>query len=87
MGPLHHSIYEDIIEVTEDYLGPSSGRFVNRQIKTHLNKKPEKLQPKDVDQLADWLRISLAFITDDEKILDNYERDLKEIQAYYKRKD
>lgn len=62
---------EEIIAVTEDYLGLAAKRFVNRQISFHLGKKPEELTKEDIPQLAEWMKISMAFLTEDKNLVDS----------------
>lgn len=73
------SLYERVVEVTEQYLGPAADRFVNRQITNHLNKKPEKLVKSDLNRLIDWMQLSFAIITDDDRVVSDYVNSLKEL--------
>lgn len=72
----NNMLFKDVVGITSDYLGPSAERFVTRQIETHLEKDPSRLTQQDLNQLIDWLRVSLAFITDNEHIIDEYEKRL-----------
>ncbi len=58
--------YEQILEIAKDYLGPAAGRFVNRQISSHLNKAPEQLVKSDIPMLAIRIRSGLIVLTKDE---------------------
>jgi hypothetical protein len=58
--------YQEIVEVTADYLGPAAERFVKRQIDFHLEKSPEELTSDDVKKLAEWVRVALALLTQDQ---------------------
>jgi predicted nuclease of predicted toxin-antitoxin system len=58
--------YDQILDIATDYLGPAAGRFVNRQIVTHLNKAPEQLQKSDIPMLAIRIRSGLVVLTKDE---------------------
>lgn len=64
------TVAEDIIQITEQYLGPAADRFVTRQIQFHLNKKPEELTRQDIPKLAEWIKVSLALLTEDKKMVD-----------------
>jgi hypothetical protein len=64
------NLYKQVVDVTSDYLGPAAERFIDRQIQNHLNKEPEALTPHDMPSLIDWLRISVAFLTDDRTVID-----------------
>lgn len=59
---------ENIIKVMNDYLGPASERFVDRNIEGHLNKKPEELSKEDIAKLANWIKISLGVISSSAEI-------------------
>lgn len=71
------SIKAQLLEVSRDYLGPAAERFVDRQISTHLRKKPEHVSRQDVNKLADWLRLSFALLTNDVELVDEYTERLK----------
>lgn len=66
------SIKRQLLEVSEDYLGPAAERFLDRQIVTHLHKKPENIVREDIAKLSDWLRLSLALLTKDTELVDEY---------------
>lgn len=64
------ALYDEVVAITSDYLGPAGQRFVDRQIQNHLKKEPDELRPQDMSKLIDWLRISFAFLTEDRHIID-----------------
>lgn len=64
---------DKVIEITEDYLGPAADRFIKRQIAFHLNKKPEQLTTAELPKLAEWIKISLALLTEDKTMVDKCE--------------
>lgn len=66
------SLYNEVVNLTKSYLGPAAERFITRQIKTHLNKKPEELSPEDLAKLADWIKVAIALLTEDAKIVQDY---------------
>ena len=66
------SLYDKVVSITEDYLGPSARRFIDRQIESHLNKNPENITKKDLLQLNGWLIAVVALLTDDENVLAEY---------------
>lgn len=74
-------LYEGIVEVTRDYLGPAADRFIARQIVSHLQKQPEELTRDDMRKLINWLKLSMAFLTNDEKLIDQYVEQLQEIAS------
>lgn len=61
------TLYSEVVEITEDYLGPAADRFIGRQITFHLNKKPENLTKDDLVKLVEWVKVSLSLLTDDHK--------------------
>lgn len=70
------NLYQQVVKVTQDYLGPAAERFVSRQIQTHLHKQPEALTEKDLVALVDWIKIAIALLTEDSKMVDDYARTL-----------
>lgn len=77
--PTKITLTERVIEVTTDYLGPAARRFVQRQVKVHLNKPLDALQPEDIAPLADWSKIALALLTSDQATVDKFQNDLLEL--------
>ncbi|HVW23089.1 MAG TPA: hypothetical protein VHB51_01205 [Candidatus Saccharimonadales bacterium] len=65
-------LYNKVVEITQDFLGPASEQFITRQIKAHLNKDPEDLRPKDLEELSRWIKISIALLTEDGKMVESY---------------
>jgi hypothetical protein len=72
------NLKDQIIAISQDYLGPASERFIDRQITTHLNKSFEEITRADLIKLVDWIRLSFALLTNDSRLVDEYvERLLK----------
>ena len=68
-------LYNKILSVTTDYLGPAAERFVSRQIRSHLRKDPENLSHSDIPTLAIRIRSGLLVLTNDEDIVEEaYQR-------------
>lgn len=65
-------LFQDLVKVSNEYLGPAGERFVRRQINMHLNKDPEKITTKDLNELKDWIRLAFALITDNKQIVDEF---------------
>lgn len=74
------NFYEQVVRVTYVYLGPAADRFVTRQIRNHLNKKPEQLARRDLPELIDWIRLAMGFLTQDKQMVDDY---IKRLQALH----
>ncbi len=66
------SIYQQTLNITKDYLGPAAERFIFRQITFHLQKNPELLAKEDIPQLAEWVKISIAILTEDKQMVDDF---------------
>lgn len=80
MAPtMKKSVYEQVVDVTSEYLGPAAERFVRREVLAHLGKNPEKLTRSDVEKLHEWSRLAIALLTDDEKTVDEYSRNIRAI--------
>ncbi|HSH31386.1 MAG TPA: hypothetical protein VK963_01835 [Candidatus Saccharimonadales bacterium] len=65
-------VYQEALTITKDYLGPAAERFINRQIAFHLGKTPEQLQPADIPQLTEWVKVSIAVLTEDKTMVDDF---------------
>ena len=64
------SLYKQLNVVMEDYLGPAGDRFLSRQISFHLKKDPEMLTKADLPKLKEWIKVSLALLTEDKNLVD-----------------
>ena len=64
--------YDEVLDITTEYLGPAAKRFVDRQILSHLDKTPLNLSPEDMPVLVDWIKVSVALLTDDRKLVNKY---------------
>lgn len=67
-----NQLYDAVIDVTQDYLGPAAGRFIDRSITNHLKKKPEDLTASDLKKLVDWVKVSVAVLTEDSDLVAEY---------------
>lgn len=74
------SIYQQAVQITKDYLGPAAERFINRQITFHLRKEPELLTKKDIPQLAEWVKVSIAILTEDKEMADDFTKRILELK-------
>jgi hypothetical protein len=80
------SLYDDVVTITYDYLGPAADRFVVRQIRNHLQKDPSELRHEDLRQLIDWIQLAMRLISDDSKIVDRYVADLESLAKQKRRR-
>jgi len=60
-------LLKKVIEITQEYLGPASERFIRRQITGHLKTTPESLSSEHLEELANWVYISAKLIIEEEK--------------------
>jgi hypothetical protein len=66
------SVYTQAVDITSDYLGPAAERFIARQINFHLNIEPEKLSKADLPRLAEWVKVSIAVLTEDKAMVEEF---------------
>lgn len=70
------TVYDQIVAITEEYLGPASERFIERLVDAHLHKSPEKLNSRDIPKLSQWIKVSLGLLTNDKNLVDECEKRL-----------
>jgi hypothetical protein len=73
------NLKDRLLDISTDYFGPAAERFIDRQIATHLNKKPEDITNDDLAYLIDWLKLSFAMLTKDIGLVDEYVKRLNQI--------
>jgi hypothetical protein len=73
------SIYERVLAITEDYLGPAAPRFLSRLVTNHLDKPAGKITRSDLPQLIVWIRLAATVITDDEIVVADYVERLEKL--------
>lgn len=73
------SLYDEVVTITYEYLGPAADRFVVRQIRNHLQKDPSQLRREDLRQLIDWIQLAMRLISNDPEVVDKYIADLERI--------
>lgn len=66
------SLFEEVVALTEPYLGPAAHRFVSRQIAFHLGKPPQELIAADLPQLAEWVSATMSLLTENQDSVDEY---------------
>lgn len=77
----NRTLYHKAVKVSEDYLGPAGERFIRRQISTHLQIDPEKLDKKSLSKLIDWSVIAFSLITNSTNDIDAFTKDLKSLAS------
>lgn len=68
---------QKVIEITEDYLGPSAPRFIDRLASSHLGKDASRLSRNDMEELVRWARLAAAMLTDDTGLVAEYTQRLE----------
>ena len=79
--PLADQLYRQVTHITEEYLGPAAGRFVDRQISFHLGKQPQELSSDDLPILIEWTRITFGLITEDRTLVEEYAHKLNQLRG------
>lgn len=73
------NLYTKVVRVTHVYLGPAAERFIDRQVRNHLHKRPQDLSREDLDKLIDWIRVAVSLITEDSEIVEEYTEQLTKL--------
>jgi hypothetical protein len=68
------ALSDQVVEITQEYLGPAAERFITRLINFHLKKEPFELEKADLKKLSEWVKVSLGLLTEDKNIVDECER-------------
>jgi hypothetical protein len=74
-----NDLYISVVDITSDYLGPAADRFINRQIRNHLQKDPELLNKSELSKLIKWIELSMSVLTDDNELVNTYVNSLKSL--------
>jgi hypothetical protein len=59
--------YDKVLRIMQDYIGPTAGRFIDRQIRLYLRKTPHNLERSDIPTLALRIRSGLMVLMQDEQ--------------------
>jgi hypothetical protein len=70
--PQQSNIYNHVLTITEDYLGPAAPRFLSRLATNHLNKPASRITRADLPQLVVWIKLAATIITDNEAVVTEY---------------
>jgi len=62
-----NQLYQQVINLSKDYLGPAAQRFIDRQVTQHLKKELGSLTPSDLGDLAKWINVSAGLLIDKSK--------------------
>lgn len=66
------NVYDQIVAITEDYLGPAAHRFVARQVSSHLDKLPDEVSREDIPTLVEWTKVTMGLLTEDQEVVNEY---------------
>ena len=66
------ALYKKVIFIAEDYFGPAASRYIDRLVKSHFHKTPEKLSHKDMPELIEWTKLTVAMLTEDQIVIDEF---------------
>jgi len=75
------TLYEEVVDITHEYLGPAADRFITRQIRSHLHKNPEELKKRDLKNLIDWIGLAMSILSEDEELVHKYIASLNGLAA------
>ena len=68
------TLHQKVTAITQEYFGPATERFMSRQITAHLDKPASELVPEDLPTLITWTKVTLAHLTEDHTLVDDYVR-------------
>lgn len=71
--------YTQVVKATEQFLGPASTRFIDRQVELHLGKDPHDITLADVDQLRDTTAVAIGLLTHDKKVVSQVSEEFNKI--------
>lgn len=74
-------LYQEIVAIAEKFLGPAGERFVQRQISFHLKKKPEEITKEDIPKISEWIKVSLALLTNDKKEVEDFNNQILKLNS------
>lgn len=75
----HTTIYQRVLEISEDYLGPAAPRFLERLATNHLGKPATRLTHTDLPELVVWIKLAVTVITEDQTLINGYMGRLEEL--------
>lgn len=76
VSAVHRSLYEQVVDVVYDFLGPAAQRFVDREIQAHIGINPEDITRADIDKLHEWCKLAIAMLSDDEVTVERFSQKL-----------
>jgi hypothetical protein len=79
------TIYDQVVRITQSYLGPAANRFIARQVENHLHKAPGDLSPGDLLRLIDWIKVAVSLLTEDSGTIEAYIAQLQKLAQNYEK--
>ncbi|MBN1161641.1 MAG: hypothetical protein JXA17_06830 [Dehalococcoidales bacterium] len=61
------SLYDDVVTIAKEYIGPAGQKFIDRQLESHLNLSPAELNKASLFELSKWCFASGRLIIDAEE--------------------
>jgi hypothetical protein len=61
------SLYDDVVTIAKEYIGPAGQKFIDRQLESHLNITPTELDSSNLFELSKWCFASGRLIIDPEE--------------------
>ena len=76
------TLYREVTNIAEDYLGPAAPRFISRIIENHLHKGPDEVTREDMPKIITWVRLSISLVTDNEEDIAEFTQRLDNLSAH-----
>ena len=61
------ALYDDVVKIAKEYVGPAGQKFVDRQISGHLGVSPSEINSENMAELAKWCLSSGKMLIGDDK--------------------
>ncbi len=61
------ALYDNVVSVAKEYIGPAGQKFVDRQISSHLGVSPAEITNANLEELAKWCLSSGKMLIGDDK--------------------
>lgn len=78
------TLYQKLVKIGVDCLGPATERWFPYLITAHLNKQPHDIVPSDLPKLCLWAKITAALYTENEQQVEKF---AKQIEALARNKE
>lgn len=75
------TLYDQVVNISCAYLGPSANQFIAGQVQNHLHKPPQDLSSNDLTKLIDWIQAAVCYLTEDSKLVERYTKELKKLSS------